>query len=39
MTLQNLPAKRMQLLRRTLKDAHLDGYLTVSTVEQLFVGH
>lgn len=37
MTLQNLPAKRMQLLRRTLKDAHLDGYLTVSTVEQRYL--
>ena len=37
MTLQNLPAKRMQLLRRTLKEAHLDGYLTVSTVEQRYL--
>ncbi len=34
---QNLSAKRMQLLRRVLKDAQLGGYIVVSPVEQRYV--
>ncbi len=37
MTKQNLSAQRMCLLRRVLKDAGLDGYLTVSVVEQRYL--
>ena len=34
---QNLSAKRMQALRRVLKDAQLGGYITVSPVEQRYL--
>lgn len=34
---QNLSAKRMQLLRRVLKDAQLGGYIVVSPVEQRYL--
>ncbi len=34
---QNLSAKRMQTLRRVLKDAQLGGYITVSPVEQRYL--
>lgn len=34
---QNLSAKRMQLLRRVLKDAQLGGYIAVSPVEQRYL--
>lgn len=37
MTKQNLSAQRMRLLRRVLKDAGLDGYITVSVVEQRYL--
>ncbi len=35
--MQNLSAKRMQTLRRALKEARLGGYITVSPVEQRYL--
>ena len=37
MKIQNLSAKRMQHFRRVLKDAGLDGYITVSAMEQRYL--
>ncbi len=37
MVMQNFSQKRMALLRRVLKDAGLDGYITVSVVEQRYL--
>lgn len=37
MATHNLSAERMRLLRRVLKDARLEGYITVSVVEQRYL--
>ncbi|MBO7191361.1 MAG: aminopeptidase P family protein [Elusimicrobiaceae bacterium] len=37
MAIKNLSARRMNLFRRVLKDAKLDAYITVSTIEQRYL--